>query len=49
MVCGARTNLAMAIIEVEKGTLIQCAAEMHGILRSTLHDHVSGCVEMHSR
>ena len=35
-------SLEKAIIAVEKGTSIRRAAEMHGIPRSTLHDHISG-------
>ena len=38
-------SLEKAIIAVEKGTSIRRAAEMHGIPRSTLHDHISGRVD----
>ena len=42
-------SLDKAVIAVEKGTSIRKAAEMHGIPRSTLHDHVSGRVEMYRK
>lgn len=38
-------SLEKAIVAVEKGTSIRRAAEMHGIPRSTLHDHISGRVD----
>ena len=38
-------SLARAMSAVEHGKSIRCAAEMYGIPRATLHDHVSGKIQ----
>lgn len=38
-------SLQKAIVAVEKGISIRRAAEMHGIPKSTLYDHISGSVD----
>ena len=37
-------NMEKALVAVERGMSIRKAAELHGVPRSTLHDHVSGKV-----
>ena len=38
-----------AIVAVDRGESIRRAAEMFGVPRSTLHDHVSGKVEQYAK
>ena len=38
-----------AITAVERGTSVRKAAEMFGVPRSTLHDHISGKVELYAK
>ena len=45
----SKENLEAAIIAIERGISIRRAAEMYVIPRSTLHDHVSGRVELHTK
>ena len=42
-------SLDQAIAAVHKGTSIRRAADMFGVPRSTLHDHVSGKVEQFAK
>ena len=37
--------MLLAMEAVKKGEPVQCAAKIHGVPRTTLHDHCSGRVE----
>ena len=42
-------NMEKGVAAVEKGMSIRLAAELHGIPKSTLYDHVSGRVELYAK
>ena len=42
-------NMEKGVAAVEKGMSVRRAAELHGIPKSTLYDHVSGPVELYAK